>query len=116
MNSEVVLGAFGKHFREEKAPREVMPCRVGLRNYIIRPDGEVQVCWMFPAIGDARAQSAEAIWKGEQARRVRAQTIACDRLCLFTCLSQKTLADKARMAVTLLTGARSKAAASTPAR
>ena len=38
----------------------------------------------------------------------RAETTACTKLCLYTCLSQKTLKDKVRMGLTLLTGNRGK--------
>jgi hypothetical protein len=38
----------------------------------------------------------------------RAETTACERLCLYTCLSQKTLKDKVKMGLTLLTGNRGK--------
>ena len=31
-------------------------------------------------------------------------TVACDKLCLFTCLAQRTLADKLKMGLTLLSG------------
>lgn len=102
MNSELVLGAFVKHFREESAPVETMPCRVGMRNFFIRPDGNVEVCWSYPPIGNIRAQSAREIWRGHEARQRRKETTACERLCLFTCLSQKTLGDKVKMGITLL--------------
>lgn len=102
MNSELVLKAFVKHFREESAPPETMPCRVGMRNFFIRPDGNIEVCWSFPPIGNIREHSAEEIWRGHEARQRRKETTECERLCLFTCLSQKTLADKVKMGITLL--------------
>ena len=58
-----------------------------------------------------RTASAREIWYGEEARRRRKETVACDKLCLFTCLSQRTLADKAKMGMTLLTGNRGRAPA-----
>jgi radical SAM protein with 4Fe4S-binding SPASM domain len=106
LNSELILGVWPEHFREEKAPPETMPCRVGMRNYFIRPDGNVEVCWFYPPIGNVRKQSAKEIWYGEVAGERRAETVACDKLCLFTCLSQKTVRDKVKMGMTLLTGNR----------
>ena len=106
LNSEVSLRAWTAHFRGEKAPASTLPCRVGMRNFFLRPDGDVQLCWSFPAIGNIRRASAESIWRGQQARSRRAETVACEKLCLFTCLSQKTLADKASMGMRLLTGKR----------
>ena len=106
LNSELILSVWPQHFREGKAPPETMPCRVGMRNYFIRPDGNVEVCWYYPPIGNVRKQSAREIWHGELAKERRAETVACDTLCLFTCLSQKTVRDKVKMGLTLLTGDR----------
>ena len=108
LNSELLLSSWDKHFRGEKAPEEVMPCRVGMRNYFIRTNGDVEVCWHFPPIGNVKTQSARDIWYSQVARQRRAETVACTKLCLYTCLSQKTVMDKVKMGVTLLTGNRGK--------
>lgn len=102
LNNETTLRLIPNHFRDERAPKETMPCRVGMRNFFIKPQGEVEVCWFFPPIGNIREQSAKDIWYGEKAATIRRQTVECDRLCLFTCLSQKTLKDKVKMGMTLL--------------
>ncbi len=102
MNSELVLSAFVKHYREENAPPETLPCRVGLRNFFIRPNGDIEVCWSFPPIGNIKTKSAREIWYGYEAKQRRKETTECETLCLFTCLSQKTLTDKVKMGVTLL--------------
>jgi len=101
-----ILRLFADHFRGKKAPEEVMPCRVGLRDFFIRTDGRVEVCVHYPPIGNIREQSAREIWYGPKAQEIRRQTVACDRLCLITCLSQKTLKDKVAMGVRLLKGQR----------
>lgn len=103
MNSELLLRAWDRHFLEQPAPEEYRPCRVGMRNYFIRPDGEVEVCWYYKPIGNVRNSSAREIWHGEEARQRRKETVDCDSLCLFTCLSQKTLVDKVRMGLVLIT-------------
>jgi MoaA/NifB/PqqE/SkfB family radical SAM enzyme len=102
MTSELVISLLVKHFREESAPPEAMPCRVGLRDFFIRTNGDVEVCFFYPAIGNIKEQSARDIWHGPKAQEVRKQTVECDRLCLYTCLSQKTLGDKVKMGLTLL--------------
>jgi MoaA/NifB/PqqE/SkfB family radical SAM enzyme len=108
LNSELILSAWDKHFLEQKAPAEYMPCRVGMRNYFIRPDGDVEVCWYYKPIGNVKKNTAREIWYGEEARQRREETVGCDSLCLFTCLSQKTLGDKVKMGLTLITGGRAK--------
>ncbi len=102
LNSLQTLKLWPSHFREEKAPESVGACRVGLRNYFIRPNGDVRVCWYFPPIGNVRKQSAREIWKSEVAQLRRHETTHCDRLCLFTCLSQKNIMDKVKMAFILM--------------
>ena len=104
LNSELTLNAWTMHFREESAPAELMPCRVGLRNYFIRTNGDVEVCWFYPPIGNVKQNSAREIWASDEARTRRKETTECDRLCLFTCLSQKTLKDKVKMGLTLIRG------------
>jgi len=102
MTSDFLLRLWSAHFREEKAPPEALPCRVGLRNCFIQPNGEIQMCWRFPSIGSLREQSAKKVWYSPKARQVRKGTVACQQLCLFTCLSHKTLKDKFQVALKLM--------------
>ena len=102
VNSELLISLLVAHFREESAPPEVMPCRVGLRDFFIRTNGDIEVCFFYPAIGNIKEQSVRDIWYGPKAQEIRRQTVECDRLCLYTCLSQKTLFDKIKMGMTLL--------------
>jgi MoaA/NifB/PqqE/SkfB family radical SAM enzyme len=97
INSSSLMRLWPAHFREEKAPESVGSCRVGLRNYFIRTDGSVEVCWFYPTIGNVKNQSAKEIWESYEAKIRRKETTDCDRLCLYTCLSQKTLVDKIKM-------------------
>jgi len=102
LNSELLLNLWPNHFRREKAPREAMPCRIGMRNFFIRADGRVEMCWNFPPIGNVRTQTAREIWYGKDGSERRKETVACETLCLFTCLSQKNLSDKVKMGMKLL--------------
>lgn len=104
MNSDEGLRLWVRHFREESAPPEVMPCRVGMRDFFIRPDGKIEVCFYYPPIGNIREASAREIWYGEAAEGIRRQTVECDKLCLHTCLSQKSLTDKVKMGLKLVGG------------
>jgi radical SAM protein with 4Fe4S-binding SPASM domain len=106
MNTELLLSLWGAHFREEKAPTDVGTCRIGLRNYFIRTNGNVENCWFYPPIGNVKKQGAREIWESHEARQRRHETTSCDKLCLSTCLSQKTILDKVKMGMTLLAGSR----------
>lgn len=100
-----VLRMIPDHFRGKQAPRSSLPCRAGLRNYFIRANGDVELCVAgFPPIGNVKTETAKEIWYGDRARQVRRDTVACDRLCLITCSSQKTLANKVGMALRILRG------------
>ena len=102
MNSDETLRLMPAHFREESAPPEVMPCRVGVRDFFIRTNGDVEVCFFFPPIGNIKENSDREIWYGEKAQKIRKETVACTKLCLYTCLSQKTLVDKVKMGLKIL--------------
>jgi MoaA/NifB/PqqE/SkfB family radical SAM enzyme len=102
MNSEENLGLTVANFREEKAPPELKPCLVGLRNFFIRTNGDVSLCLNYPPIGNVKEQSAQQIWYGEKAQKIRKQTTECNQLCLSTALSQKSLSDKFKMGLKLL--------------
>jgi MoaA/NifB/PqqE/SkfB family radical SAM enzyme len=102
LNTELLLNLWPNHFRREKAPRELMPCRVGMRNFFIRSDGRVEVCWNFPPIGNVRTQTARELWYGKEGSLRRKETAACETLCFFTCLSQKNLGDKIAMGMKLI--------------
>lgn len=106
LTGEETLSLFPLHFKGGKAPRENLPCRVGLRDMFIMPNGDVRLCFLFPSAGNISRMDARALWRGEQARKVRADTLRCQRLCLLTCTSQKTLGRRVRMALTLLRGNR----------
>jgi MoaA/NifB/PqqE/SkfB family radical SAM enzyme len=114
LNTELLLSLWPNHFRREKAPREAMPCRIGMRNYFIRSDGRVEVCWNFPPIGNVRTQTAREIWYGKEGSERRKETVACETLCLFTCLSQKNLGDKVKMGMKLLGQPKATAAVAAP--
>jgi MoaA/NifB/PqqE/SkfB family radical SAM enzyme len=102
MNSDEVFRLFLPHFRKEKAPAETLPCRVGLRNFWIDTRGDVKLCNEYPVIGNIKEQSAREIWYGEKAKEIRQQTLDCGKLCLITCVSQKTITDKVKMGLKLL--------------
>jgi DNA-binding CsgD family transcriptional regulator len=56
----------------------------------------------FPFIGNIKEHSAREIWHSAKAREVRKGTVTCKKLCLITCLSQKTVGNKVGMALKML--------------
>jgi MoaA/NifB/PqqE/SkfB family radical SAM enzyme len=100
--TDLLLSLYPAHFRNESAPKEAMPCRIGLRNFFIRSDGRVETCWYFEPIGHLLKNTPEEIWNSEAAKINRAETVKCEKLCLFTCLSQKNISDKVKMGMQLL--------------
>lgn len=93
--SEEKLSAFVDHFEDREGSLAVSPCRVGMREYHIRPNGDVKVCWYHPAIGNVRRGDARSIWHGEKARAVRLNTVQCELFkvhsCAHSCLGHQPI-------------------------
>jgi radical SAM protein with 4Fe4S-binding SPASM domain len=102
---EKLLALVG-HFQGQKTYTGVSPCRVGMRDYLISPTGDVQVCWEYPSIGNISLQSAKEIWEGAKAREIRAQTVGCNKfgtmVCANSCLSHRTLKQEASRLIRIL--------------
>jgi len=102
MNSVNNLRLVTANFREEKADPRHKPCRIGLQEFYIRSNGDVRLCFHFPPVGNVARQSAEEIWRGENAAKIRRVTTRCSRLCLATCHSHKSIVHKAGQALKIL--------------
>jgi len=89
------LRSFPDHFLGREVHHGASPCRVGMRDYLIRPDGEVETCWEYPTIGNVTGQGALALWRGPKARALRAQTVRCEKfatlVCANSCIAHRTL-------------------------
>lgn len=96
------------HFRREPVQPELSPCRVGMRDYHILPDGDVRTCWFYPPIGNVKTQSARAIWLGAAARAQRRTMLACPRFgstdCASSCLAHRSLRQDIRRGLLLALG------------
>jgi radical SAM protein with 4Fe4S-binding SPASM domain len=83
------------HFRREQVLPTVAPCRVGMRDFHIEPDGVVHACWYYAPIGNVQQQPPAKIWRGRTARDQRRVMLQCDKfgsgLCASSCLSHRTL-------------------------
>lgn len=105
MNTERDIRLWRYHFRNEKPDNLSRTCTVSLRNFFIQPNGDVQFCHDWPAIGNLREQSATEIWTGAHAEGLRKQSLNCEKQCLVNCSTQRTLLEKASMAIHLLKSA-----------
>jgi len=71
-------------------------CNIGTDNLWIE-HGEVKLCPYHPPIGSFVASPTSTLkqmWKSEPARRIRASTMACRRLCTISCLRRTPLRHK----------------------
>jgi MoaA/NifB/PqqE/SkfB family radical SAM enzyme len=104
--SEAKLRSFVDHFLGKEVFQGVSPCRVSLRDYHIRTNGDVISCWFYPPMGNVKTQSAREIWYGEKASQLRAQMVACTKFgevaCANSCLSHRTLAQKIELGLLFL--------------
>ncbi len=83
------------HKKLEMDPSEP-ECNIGTDNMWIE-HGLVKLCPYHPPIGNFLAEerpSLKQMWESEIARRVRAQTRACRRLCTISCLRRTPLSHK----------------------
>jgi MoaA/NifB/PqqE/SkfB family radical SAM enzyme len=101
INSEKSLNLLIDHFNEAKADKQYLPCRIGMRNLFIKPDGSTMLCWEFEDIGNIAKEGVKGVWFSKTSKKVRKETVDCQKLCLLTCASQKTIFDKLKMAVVL---------------
>lgn len=101
-NTEATFRLFINHFREEKSPDAKQRCRVGLQNFSIRTNGDVEPGYGFPRIGNIKEQDARDIWHGALARKVRQQSVNSRQLIVNAAASPKSLGDKVKMGLTLL--------------
>jgi len=68
-------------------------CDVGVSQIFINQVGNVSYCWEFPPIGNIK-EGIKSIWKSDNARTIRKQTMNCNKNCVAVCLTKKTLKDK----------------------
>jgi len=104
--NEAKLRSFPDHFARRPVQHGVSPCRVGMRDYHIRANGDVSVCWLYPPIGNVRVSSAREIWHGAEANRRRAQTVVCNKFktvyCANSCINHRTFRQEVERAVLML--------------
>jgi MoaA/NifB/PqqE/SkfB family radical SAM enzyme len=102
---EARIRSWPAHFRAHRITPSLGPCRVGLRDYCILPNGDVRSCWFYPVLGNVKSSSAKAVWLGAVAQALRAEMTRCpsfgDAKCALSCLSHRTLREDARRVILL---------------
>ena len=71
-------------------------CNIATDNLWIN-EGAVKLCPYFPPVGNMVTDTKTTLkkmWNGEAAKRIRAQTRACRRLCTISCLRRTPLSHK----------------------
>lgn len=94
-NSVQQLKLFIDHFSKQQVNAVLDPCRVGLRDFHIRPNGDTRMCWYYPPLGNIRQHSAKQLWMGATAIQQRRAMLSCDKFgkvdCANSCLSHRSL-------------------------
>lgn len=101
MNSVSDLNSVIPYFSGEQLQKESGPCRVGLRNAFIYPNGDIYVCTSMSPIGNVKDKTLKEVWYSNTAKKIRKNTVNCKKICLSACSSNKTLFDKAKIAFRL---------------
>jgi len=103
MNSVSTIREFSSYFREAPRPTKDLPSRVGLQTLFILTNGDVQLGFVKPPIGNLKQQSARDIWYGPDARRGRKQSLSHDlQAFLNSASTRKSIRDRMRMATILM--------------
>ena len=102
---EARIRSWPAHFRGERVTPLLGPCRAGLRDYFILPNGDVRSCWFYPVLGNVKCASAKSIWQGAAAAALRAEMTHCpsfgDAKCASSCLSHRTLRQDANRVISM---------------
>jgi len=85
-----------KHRQASLMEREGV-CHVGVTNFFIGANGDVVTCFYMDPVGNLRDMSPKEIWQGAEARKRREQIRTCERDCLLTCMTTRSLKDKAEI-------------------
>jgi MoaA/NifB/PqqE/SkfB family radical SAM enzyme len=77
-----------------KAPEAAIPipCRVGVANFDIEPNGDVRLCDVMQPVGNIRQSHPRAIWDSHLAQQRRREIHGCEAVCrIKTCNFRRPL-------------------------
>lgn len=78
--SEAKLKSFINHFKGETVSYGMLPCRLSIRDYHIRSNGDVHLCGLYQPLGNVRNSTAREIWYGNSTKELRSEMVSCDKL------------------------------------
>jgi MoaA/NifB/PqqE/SkfB family radical SAM enzyme len=80
-----------RYLMDPEAPIDI-PCRVGVANFDIEPNGDVCLCDVMAPVGNVRVLHPRDLWQGGIARQRRVEIHRCDKACrIKTCNFRKPL-------------------------
>ncbi|HBR16177.1 MAG: hypothetical protein A3G39_09700 [Deltaproteobacteria bacterium RIFCSPLOWO2_12_FULL_43_16] len=81
-----------------------LPCKIGPKNFLLDPFGNVRICQVMEPIGNVMAELPQKIWNSEKARKQREMIRSCNRACrLLNCnFKELDIASRVRRMMRLL--------------
>lgn len=86
-NSIRHLRCMSKYLKNPKGPEiSHIPCKIGSKNFLIDPFGNVRICSIMEPIGNIKEDSPRNIWNSKKALQERQKIRECRKTCrLLTC-------------------------------
>ncbi|MBI9077123.1 MAG: glycosyltransferase [Desulfatibacillum sp.] len=80
-NSPAQLQAMQRYFADPEDFCRNTQCLSGDKNFIIRNNGDVLLCWNLPPVGNILHEAPAKIWNSPEAAKRREQIARCPRTC-----------------------------------
>jgi MoaA/NifB/PqqE/SkfB family radical SAM enzyme len=88
------LRALKIYFRDVSKLSSKYRCDIGFRNLFIAYNGDVQLCLMYPPVGNVRKDTIKKIWFSEKAQQQRMEMLKCKKPCLAACMRRYAISEK----------------------
>lgn len=96
INSVKQLEDMKVYFKNPNAPTEKRKCTVGVQNFCITPNGDVQLCYQMNAIGNVAIDTPKSVWSSKKAKQLRKAIKYCKRPCsILNCNYSSNFLEKA---------------------
>lgn len=76
------------YYRSPFSATKNIICTAGINNFIINKNGNVQLCFDFPSVGNIFKESPKNIWLNKNAQQQRKIIRRCQKLCKVTTCNQ----------------------------